>query len=332
MDNVQVVDKQCLDVFIQEWIYGREQQQILGLLFGRYETRTGPSGQREIALIYGLYKPCQRFENGHIVLERDENMPTVNSVAANLGLVCLGAVYTSPYRDTPLTSWDVDLIAPLQWAYRKRGDYCSKFVSIVISRNTERNIEPLAFMLSDQCMCMYRDGLLCKPKDPEFCECTTIGKNKELLSTVIRNDKKLGSQEVTRFEPLFFLVELTVTTAKAQTYPVIFKKYNFPVLTSKAETRDTLLSKNGWKGLVVEELMVTLRRNQNDPKQLLTTLSDFNLLIELGIVIGPECLGDICDCVVNNKPLTPKATVRIKLEKLSIESSSSAHEFQLLIV
>lgn len=309
MDNVQVVDKQCLDVFIQEWFYGREQQQILGLLFGRYETRTGPSGQREIALIYGLYKPCQHYENGQIILERDENMPVVNSMAANLGLLCLGAVYTSPPRESPLTSLDVELVAPLQWAYRRRGDYCSKFVSIVISRNAERNVEPSAFMLSDQCMCMYRDGLLCKPKDPEFCESTTVGKNKELLSTVIRNDQKLGSQEVTRFEPLFFLVELTVTTAKAQTYPVIFKSYSFPVLTSKAETRDTLLSKNSMRTLFVEELMVTLRRSQNDPKSLLTTLSDFNLLIELGIVIGPECLGDICDSVANNKPLSQKALV-----------------------
>ena len=241
MDNVQIIDKQCLDVFVQEWLAMREKQHFLGLLFGRYETRTGSSGQREIAMVYGLY---QRFERNTIILERDEHMPVVNATAAKLGLECIGAVYTSPPHDLPIHALDVDLIAPLQWAYRKRGEYSSKFVSVVIQRNQSNQIEPYAFMLSDQCLCMYRDGLLRKPSSAEFCESTTVGKNKELLSSVIRNDEKLGSQEVTKFEPLFFLVELTVTMAKASSYPLLFKRYDFPAVSSKSETRDTLLRRD----------------------------------------------------------------------------------------
>jgi len=97
-------------------------------------------------------------------------------------------------------------------------------------------------MLSDQCLCMYRDGLLRSPQTPELCLATTKGPRGELLSTVIRNDQKLGSQEVTQFEPLFFLVELTVTMAKANTFPVVFRSYAFPAVSSRGETKDTLLS------------------------------------------------------------------------------------------
>ena len=169
-------------------------------------------------------------------------MPVATSVATRLGLQCIGAVFTAAPSELVLSSFDVELLAPLQWAYRRRGDFASKFVSIVIRRNAQKTIEPSAFMLSDQCLCMYRDGLLCKPQTPELCQATTKGPRGELLSTVIRNDQKLGSQEVTRFEPLFFLVELTVTMAKANSFPAVFRRYAFPAVSSRGETKDTLLS------------------------------------------------------------------------------------------
>lgn len=55
--------------------------------------------------------------------------------------------------------------------------------------------------------------------------------------------------------------------------------------------------------------MLTLRQNRSDPRRLLLVLSDFYLLVELGIVIGTESLGDICDSVKNNQPLSQKAMV-----------------------
>ena len=55
--------------------------------------------------------------------------------------------------------------------------------------------------------------------------------------------------------------------------------------------------------------MLTLRQNRSDPRRLLLALSDFYLLVELGIVIGTESLGDICDSVQNNQPLSQKAMV-----------------------
>lgn len=242
MDSVQVVDKKCLDMFVQEWLNYGERTQFMGFLFGRYVRKEGVSGVREIALVYGLYKPKQRWADGRIVLERDDLLDCADTIASALGLVCIGMIYTSSPRSEPINAFDVDFVAPLQWQHRQRGDFSSRFVTIVISRNEAKQIEPAAFMLSDQCLCMYRDGLFLPPTKPELCRVTKRNKNNELLSAVIRNDAKLGSQEVTEFEPLFFLVELTVTIAKSGGETPIFKRTEFPSINSNGETKDTLLS------------------------------------------------------------------------------------------
>lgn len=231
-----------MDVFVQEWINFGERTQFMAYLFGRYQRKEGPNGVREIALVYALYKPKQRWENGKIVLEKDELMNCVNGVAASLNLQCVGMVYTSAPHEDPLTAFDVDFIAPLQLRFKDRSEFASKFVTVIVKRDAKKAIEPVACMLSDQCVCMYRDGLLLPPTKEDKCRSTTTGKNKELLSSVIRNDEKLGSQEVTEFEPLFFLVELTVTTTKAGSVKPLFSRSSFPALNSAQETRDTLFS------------------------------------------------------------------------------------------
>ena len=163
MDNVQVVDRSCMDVFVQEWINFGERTQFMAYLFGRYQRKEGPNGVREIALVYSLYKPKQRWENGRIVLEKDDLMNCVNGVAASLNLQCVGMVYTSAPHEEPLTAFDVDFIAPLQLRFKDRSEFASKFVTVIVKRDAKKAIEPVACMLSDQCVCMYRDGLLLPP-------------------------------------------------------------------------------------------------------------------------------------------------------------------------
>lgn len=232
-----------MDRFVETWVSFGERTQFAAYLFGRYETKEGENGIREIAYVYSLYKPKQKWSNGKIILDKDETLRNVNVIASYLNLRCIGMVMTSPPRKEPLTSFDIDMIAPLQLSHKERTEYSSKFVTVVISRNSRNLIEPAAFMLSDQCLCMYRDGLLLPPRKETLCRSTTQGRNKELLSSVIRNDEKLGSQEVTEFEPLFFLVELTITTAKAAAQTPIFIANSFPDINSPQESSNTLLRK-----------------------------------------------------------------------------------------
>ena len=154
MDNVQVVNRNCMDAFVQEWINYGERTQFMALLFGRYMRKEGENGVREIALVYALYKPKQRWENGKIVLEKDALMDCVNGVSASLNLRCVGMVMTSAPHEDPITSFDVDFIAPLQLMYKDRADYASKFVTVIVKRDAKKVIEPIACMLSDQCICM----------------------------------------------------------------------------------------------------------------------------------------------------------------------------------
>ena len=163
-------------------------------------------------------------------------------VARRLDLRIIGAIYTRPPQKERITAEDVDLIAKLQWGQRDRGDFCSRFVSVVVERNESREIEPFAYMLSDQCMCMYRDGMFESPrKGSDLVHVRNRTPAGELLSVVIRNDAKLGSQEVTEFEAIFFLVELTVSLVRAGKLPQVFEKSDFPAVNSEEETHATLL-------------------------------------------------------------------------------------------
>lgn len=245
-----MVDKRCLDRFVQNWLRHNETTQYLAFLYGRYERREGPHGVREIAFVYALYVPKQRFVDGRIeLLASDPYRKAADAVASRLGLRIIGAIYTRPPQKERITAADVDLIAKLQWKERERGVFCSRFVSVVVERNESREIEPFAYMLSDQCMCMFRDGMLESPrKGSDLVHVRSRTPAGELLSVVIRNDAKLGSQEVTEFEAIFFLVELTISLVRAGKIPLIFERSDFPAVNSEEETPDTLLSNaNGWK-------------------------------------------------------------------------------------
>ena len=248
VDNVQVVDKKCLDRFVQNWLRHKEKVQYFAYLYGRYERREGAHGVREIAFVYALYAPKQRFLNGQIELSAsDPYRKAADAVARHLGLCIIGAIYTRPPQKERITAVDVELIGKLQWRERERDAFCSRFVSVVVERNESREIEPFAYMLSDQCMCMVRDGLLESPRNgSELCHVRSRTPAGELLSVVIRNDAKMGSQEVTEFEAIFFLVELTISLVRAGKLPLIFARNDFPAVNSEEETRDTLLSGYFW--------------------------------------------------------------------------------------
>jgi len=62
-------------------------------------------------------------------------------------------------------------------------------------------------MASDQAMALERDRVLGDSKDPEMLS-VREAKRGEVLPRVIRNDKKLGAKEVTKFETEFLLVEV----------------------------------------------------------------------------------------------------------------------------
>lgn len=244
-----MVDKKCLDRFVQNWLHHNEQIQYLAYLYGRYERLEGTHGVREIAFVYSLYIPKQRFINGKIeLLASDPYRKAADAVARRLDLRIIGAIYTRPSQKERITAGDVDLIAKLQWGERTRGDFCSRFVSVVVERNESREIEPFAYMLSDQCMCMYRDGMIESPrKGSDLVHVRNRTPAGELLSVVIRNDAKLGSQEVTEFEAIFFLVELTISLVRAGKRPLVFEKSDFPAVNSEEETHATLLSGKFWR-------------------------------------------------------------------------------------
>lgn len=55
--------------------------------------------------------------------------------------------------------------------------------------------------------------------------------------------------------------------------------------------------------------MECLKRGRSNPATMFSILSDFNLLIELANVMGPESVIDICSCILNKKPLSNQIMV-----------------------
>ena len=80
-------------------------------------------------------------------------------------------------------------------------------------------------------------------------------------------------------------------------------------MNSAQETRDTLLSAYALVWLCVEELVTTLKEGRRDANKMRMVLSDFYLLIELASVIGVEAVMDMCQDILNERPISTKSMV-----------------------
>lgn len=293
VDHVQIVDSQCLQVFINEWIEFGEDKHRFALVYGKYHTQTGEYGTLQVATVYGLYTPKQHFDGRFIIPEADPMLRNVDGIFNALKCQCIGLAMTHSPHELPLTSYDIQLIAPLQLRYKDARKRSSEFITIAIGRDQNKSIVPEALMLSDQCLCMFRDGVIAPPNDPTKCRSKSRGPRNEPLSVVIRNDKEKGPQEVSEFEPDFFLVQLTIGVPSSNTISPLFKRYYFPSPNSAVETKVSLL----------QELKATFCSTDFEDRALKDALSDLNLQLVLADVIGIEVVLEISQFLKSDIPI-----------------------------
>lgn len=152
----------------------------------------------------------------------------------------------------------------------------SEFVTVLLEQSD--SIEPQAYMLSDQGMCMGRDGaLIPSQKDPYLLEAPTA--QKLPVPSIIYHDDQL--EPGITFLPDSVLVKVRVMTGNEANY--LFCHYDFP-------------------------------SNQTDPKFIKGFLgahalepwhqrvSDFNLLLALQQYLPPYLLADVCKHVRAKQP------------------------------
>ncbi|KAF7725616.1 nuclear protein localization protein 4 [Apophysomyces ossiformis] len=185
VDHVEFSSASLIDDFLNYW---RESGcQRFGYLYGRYEPYLDvPLGIK--AVVEAIYEPPQDDHVDGIQMDMPWHDETVvNEVAEACGLVQVGMVYTDLIDDGSgsgkvvakrhvdsyfLSSLECTFSAEMQRQHPNpsrhslTGKYGSKFVTCVISGDTEGNIDVKAYQVSDTMVAMQEAGIVEASRKP----------------------------------------------------------------------------------------------------------------------------------------------------------------------
>eukprot|EP00842_Homolaphlyctis_polyrhiza_P004503 jgi/Hompol1/5053/HPOL_001877-RA len=196
VDHVEFESPAIIDSFLQFWRSTGSQR--AGIMYGRYEPYSEvPLGVK--AVVSAIYEPMQ--ENRHDTIQLavpDEGIASADAVAASLGLVRVGMIYTDltddgsgkstvickRHADSYFLSSAECIFAsfnqaehPMITKYSESRTFGSRFVTCVISGNTEGGIDIFSYQVSNMCVAMARDGIIEASTDPKLmrvCESTEL--------------------------------------------------------------------------------------------------------------------------------------------------------------
>ncbi|KAL2916476.1 nuclear protein localization protein 4 [Polyrhizophydium stewartii] len=194
VDHIEFESPALIDNFLQFWRSTGVQR--AGILYGRYEPYAEvPLGVK--AVVSAIYEPLQ--DGGHDTIQLampDPSEETVDGVAASLGLVRVGVVYTDltddgtgkgtvvckRHADSYFLSSAECIFAshfqakyPMATKYSPTRTFGSRFVTCVISGNEEGGIDIFSYQFSNMCVAMAQDNIIEASTDPALmrvCEST----------------------------------------------------------------------------------------------------------------------------------------------------------------
>lgn len=199
-------------------------EQRVAWLYGYYsEDPNYPEGVR--VNIEALYDPPQFGEmNGFHILQDDQEV-FVDMIAANLGLMKVGWIYTSLNHESFLTPKEIKEIASMQEKFavnHPEGVKVPKFVTIVCKPKGDGGESGLdCYMVSDQCQALERDNMLEVSDDHTKLMARQTDEN-EMVPTIVQEGKP-----VKQFDPEFFIVTLPNGMPKNAKEYSILKNYDF---------------------------------------------------------------------------------------------------------
>ncbi|KAJ0177513.1 hypothetical protein K1T71_007522 [Dendrolimus kikuchii] len=186
-DNVLVEHPALVDRFLGYWRHSAHQR--VGLLYGRYEPHEGvPLGIR--ARVAAIYEPPQSSTRDSVALQPDARAPLVQELAARLGLRAVGWIFTDLLPldvatgtvqhirgvDTHFLSAQECIMAghyqnqhPNATRHASSGYFGSKFVTVCVTGDSEKQVHLEGYQVSGQCQALVRDDVLVPTKDaPEL--------------------------------------------------------------------------------------------------------------------------------------------------------------------
>nr|CAG4646247.1 EOG090X05T8 [Macrothrix elegans] len=187
VDNVVVENPNIVERFLHFWrVTGRQR---MGFLYGRYDVHLDvPLGIKGI--VTAIYEPPQESTRDSINLLPDPRKDVVDQLAAKLGLVCIGWIFTDlvtedvskgtvrHFRNADshflsahecIMAGHFQTLHPNPCRFSSEGNFGSKFVTICVTGDSQHQVHMEGYQVSNQCQALVRDDCLIPTKDaPEL--------------------------------------------------------------------------------------------------------------------------------------------------------------------
>jgi len=251
VDCIMFENPQIVDRFLQFWRESGAQR--AGWLYGRYEVYPEvPLGLKAVAC--AIYEPPQESSKDHIKILPDSNEQVVAEIAKSLGLVKIGWIFTDlvptangqvkNYRgmDTHflsaqeiLTAGHYQNLAPNPCRSVEEGIFGSKFVTVCVTGNQDKEIHMEGYQVSNQCMALVRDKIIVPTKDaPELAYIRESTDENYVPDVFFMEKDKYGNEIKKLGRPLpveYLLIDVPVSTPKEPqfTFPIPKERNQFPV-------------------------------------------------------------------------------------------------------
>lgn len=265
VDNIEFENPQIVDEFLAYWratgsqragyLFGRYERYILKVLYNELDDNIllfpsrfpqTPLGIK--AVVVAIYEPPQECSRDHIRLIPDENEGRIEEISKGLGLQRIGWIFTDLVSDSKgvkhtrkidthfLSSQECIMAGFLQNKFpnatkmASSGKHGSKFVTVVVTGNAEREVHMEGYQVSNQCMALVRENILCPTKDAPELGYVRESSSKQYVPDVFFKEKDKYGNEVTKLaRPLpveYLLIDIAVATPLN---PVQSFRNGFPV-------------------------------------------------------------------------------------------------------
>eukprot|EP01055_Gregarina_sp_Pseudo9_P000816 Gregarina_sp_Pseudo_9__815@NODE_1521_length_1527_cov_4_719086_g1409_i0_p1_GENE_NODE_1521_length_1527_cov_4_719086_g1409_i0NODE_1521_length_1527_cov_4_719086_g1409_i0_p1_ORF_typecomplete_len500_score122_26NPL4/PF05021_15/6_2e51zfNPL4/PF05020_15/4_1e14UN_NPL4/PF11543_8/1_7e07ubiquitin/PF00240_23/0_035Ubiquitin_2/PF14560_6/0_042_NODE_1521_length_1527_cov_4_719086_g1409_i0151514 len=294
VDHLEVMNLSEISGFVSHWRSDLDMlEQRAAYLIGYY--RVDPHYEKNgiRAVVEAIYEPPQLSQSDCVrLLEDDPFLPTVEALAAALGLEIVGWTWTHLPRNKLITGTEVLEMGKLQLARLHKnvhytGYPVSTFVSMTVSPKDELKGEPApdAFMISDLGLAMIRDNLLSTSGETADDVLILRPPSKdELMPTILET-----AQGTNKLDTDWLLVRV-VDSAPIEPRS-IFKRTSFPRI---GRTEPTL-----------KDLRVFLTDVPSHLKQPYERYADFHFLLYVAKVLEIESALAICEAIMTKTGLDP---------------------------
>ncbi|KAI9019048.1 NPL4 family-domain-containing protein [Hyaloraphidium curvatum] len=288
VDHLEFESPAIIETLLSFWRSSGLQR--FGYMYGRYEAYS------EVALgvkavVSAIYEPPQEGAvDGIQLVLPDPQEKEVEEMAAACGLRRVGMIYTDLEDDGAgkgtvvvkrhadsffLSSGEITFAAqmqlrhPMPSKYASEGSFGSRFVTAVVTGNTEREIDIFPYQVSNVCMAMERDGIIEASTKPSVMLVKEATSTQYVPELFYKLKNEYGAVVKMPAKPAFPVEYLLVTLT-----------HGFPQTPSP-----TFVSRNAFPienrgGLGTQDLGAV--KKQLDSGKLTETISDFHLLVYLG--------------------------------------------------